>query len=604
MAEAWYDMPEAQAYTNVIDFANHLQSQDAWRQQDYINFDKLYENRRGVTTTASQINPVPTYNICKSATDTLHSQLVRSSVRPRILTSGGNKTLRDKAKGLQKWVDYQFRRNDVRREMDLLMHDALTYGKGAGKVYRTGTHVYFERTHPSELFVDAGESMYGRPFQLMQVKPVDVEVLVAQFPDQELNIRRAVRTRDMMSVDDMFPGAQTEVNYVKVYEVWRRSCGNTKGKHCIAIGTCTLLLEDYDKDHFPFVFVSYSDRKRGFWGIGTVEELYGLQRQINRLMWQADEALRLVTAPKIFLNRGANIKTTQVSNRIGETIQYTGEKPVIYAPTPVSRDIWQQINDAWMRGHEIVGVNVGLMSGQIPSGLETGAAVREAVDAGAMRFSAVLQRREQAYLDLAEYMIELGKDIYKSNKKYSVVAANDKYTLQEVKWKDIDLEKDSYLLSIEPASALPTTPSGRIATVGDLYQMGVIDRSVFLRLIDFPDLEEELSLSRAVSDAIDKQIEIMVDEDLQETPDTFIDLALALKKTQAAYNMYSSMGVPESRLDKLSIYMQKCKQLLDDSMAASQMGPPPPGAPVEAPAPGPNGAPPTAPNAGDGEIPL
>lgn len=596
-AVEWWEEPKERVAQHVQTLYSQLERQNSWRASDYSNFERLYENRTR-SSAVSKANYLPTYNICKSATDTLHSQIVRGQVRPRILTTAGNKSLRDKAKLLQRWVDYQFRRNDVRGEMQKVMHDAETYGTGAGKVYAHGTEICFERVYPGELLVDSGEARYGQPFQLIQTKMVDTNQMKRLYPEYSREIEAASGKNnipDALSVEAMNDDTLSATKRVQVYEVWRRADREGKGgKHAICIHGACLELNEYKKDHFPFVFINHTDRKRQFWGIGVVEELYGLQRQINHLMWQAYEALRLNTAPIVFVNRGSSVKTTTMTNKVGQIFQYTGEKPTVYAPTPVSRDIWMQLDNAWIRGHELVGVNVGLMSGQIPSGLETGAAVREAVDAGAQRFAAVMQRWEQAHLKLAEYMIELGKEISDRNPKYSVVAQSDKYTIQEVKWKKLDLKKDAYVLSVEPASSLPTTPSGRIATATDLFQIGVIDRNTYLRLIDMPDLDEELNLARASADTIDKDIEQMIDEKLQATPEPFMDLQLTIKKVQTAYNMYRSMGVPDDNLEQLRVYMLKTKQMMDEAAAAQQMGPPPAGAPVEAPAPGSDGAPPTA----------
>lgn len=600
---AWFLKPVEEVHGSVLAFHTDLHNQNSWRDRDYAQLERMYENRYGVAVNATRVNHRPTYNVAKSATDTLHSQVVRSAVRPRLQASGGNKTMRDKAKNLQRWVDYQFRRNDVRKEMDKVAHDALTYGTGAGKVYRVGKELYFERVFPGELYVDAGESAYGSPSQMLQVKLVDCYSLMQRFPKHREAIKAAARSTRVGETQDISINASMGTTpMVQVYEAWFLAGRGKTGKHAICIEGATLIFEDYKPDHFPFVFIRHTERKRAFWGIGVVEELFGLQVQIDTLMWRADEALRLATAPKMFVSRGANIKSDTVNNRIGEIVYYSGEKPHIYAPSPVSKDIWNQIDQAYMRGHQLVGANVGLMQ-QIPSGLETGAAVREAVDAGAMRFSALLKRWEQAHLDLATYMIELGKEIYNSDKSYTVVASRDKYTISEVKWKDINLETDQYVLSVDPASSLPVLPSGRIAMVTDLADRQYISQATALRLIDFPDLDEELSLSRAASDAIDQSIERMLDDGVQETPEPFMDLTLALKKVQTAYNRALAWDVPNERLALLRNYMVATKQMIDQAMAA-QAGPPPAGAPVEPPAPGPNGAPPTAVQSGDGTMPL
>ena len=206
-------------------------------------------------------------------------------------------------------------------------------------------------------------------------------------------------------------------------------------------------------------------------------------------------------------------------------------------------------------------------------------------------------------MELAKQMVNMGKKIAENNPGWSVVTQRDKYTIQEVKWADVDLEKDSYVLKVFPSSALPTTPAGRLAMVEQLMAAGLLGPEEAKRLLDFPDLDRELALDRAASDNIDRIIERMVDDGTYEAPEPFMDLVLAIKKTQAAYNKAVNDNVPEDSLALLRQFMASIHEMIKIAQAEARNATavPAPGAP---PAPSPDGSPMTALGPEDGNVAL
>ena len=123
------------------------------------------------------------------------------------------------------------------------------------------------------------------------------------------------------------------------------------------------------------------------------------------------------------------------------------------------------------------------------------------------------------------------------------------------------------------------------------------------RLLDFPDLEAQLSLDRAASMLIDRNIEFMLDDGRYMPPPPYQDQQLAMKKVQAALQNAEQNGVPEDRLDLLRQYLVTTHQMIQraqmQQMAMAQ-GAMIPGAP---PAVGPEGGvPPNAVGPTDGDI--
>jgi hypothetical protein len=193
-------------------------------------------------------------------------------------------------------------------------------------------------------------------------------------------------------------------------------------------------------------------------------------------------------------------------------------------------------------------------------------------------------------MELARAMVGLGQDISEEFPDYSVVLDRDKRTIAQVKWSEVDMDGDAYVLKVFPASSLPTSPAGRIAAVGELLGIGVIDAEAAKRLLDFPDVEDELSLARAGQDHIDHCIEMALDEGVYIPPEPFDDPAFAIKRVTAAYMRAKDDGVEEERLDILRDFIGATVALMQSAMAAqqaAQAGPAP--APTD-PASSPGGA--------------
>ena len=171
-----------------------------------------------------------------------------------------------------------------------------------------------------------------------------------------------------------------------------------------------------------------------------------------------------------------------------------------------------------------------------------------------------------------------------------------------IKWADVDMKQDQYVLSCLPVSSLPHLPGARQERVLGLLEMGIVDQQEAAELLDMPDLERHLDLAMAARRDIERSVELMLDEGVYEPPEPYTDLRLALKLCQAAYNKARGDGVEEDRLDLLRDYMTEAHRLMQKAQVeqmklaaaqAAQQGPmgPGPGAP---PAIGPDGVPPTA----------
>ncbi len=567
---------------------NHIKGRDGARREDNLRHMRLYGNRdylgigpSGFSTTVSQDRV--TLNVIKSVCDTVSARIAKNRPRPVFLTSGGNYSTRRRAKLLEKFVESQFYTSGLYDTAPKIFLDACVFGTGVLKIYRVGEEIKMERVFPGEVLVDQAEGIYGDPQQIFQRKYINRDVLLDLFPKKKVEIR----TANPVSRTEMDLGRDTTADQIEVIECWHLPSGREAkdGKHCIIIDGATLMSESWDKDHFPFAIIRWSDRLRGFWGMGLAEELTGIQVEINKLLMKIQKAFQLLAVPWVLVEAGSKIKKAHLNNQIGAIIPYTGTPPVVRPNQTMSPEVFSHLDRLYQRAYEIAGVSQLSATSLKPAGLESGVALREYNDIESERFALISRSYESLFMNIAKQVVQLGKEIHEENPSWSMVVQRDRNTIQEVKWDDVNMEKDAYVLKVFPSSALPTTPAGRLAMVEQLMQAGLLGAEEAKRLLDFPDLERDLALDRATSDNIDRIIERILDDGIYEAPEPFLDLVLAMKKVQAAYNKAVNDNVQEDRLAMLRQFLAATYILIQRAGSAAA---------GSAPAPGPTGASPTA----------
>lgn len=575
------------------------------RFQAYRNYLSLFLNREVSSDLAKEylrtyyqdgFSRVP-FNLIKMNIDMVQNRVAKMTPRPKFLPRGGNYSLQKKAELSERWVAAQFRWNDVYVQAQRHFQDVLLYGTGVLKTYREGTKIKTERVYPGEIFIDETEGYYDCIRQLFHRRYISRRVLQRLFPK---------KARDLQEVggpdehNDEFERSKFS-DQVIVVEAWHLPSaeGADDGRHVITCDEVVLLDEKWEHDDFPFVITRWSRHPRGFYGIGLAEELVGIHIDVNYTIERINKSLELTATPQVWLEQNSNIKSNKITNIPGQINYYSGTPPIFQTPQAASPELYQYLQAQIARSLQIARLSENAITNKIPSGLETGAAVQAWNDIESMGFQLVAQSYERAFVKLAEWYLRFGKEVYKADPKGStVVAANDRHTIEEVQWKDLDLEKDSYVIEVWPVSSLPFHPSGRLDMVEKMIQMGLVDQAAARNLINFPDLEAETSLANASRDNIKFTLEQLLDEGKWIAPDPAIDLELALKEAQAALNKAQRMQVPEERLALVRKYMRSVKGLLDRraQAAAIASGPMSPTAP---PAVGPNGVPPTAVTGGE-----
>ena len=219
---------------------------------------------------------------------------------------------------------------------------------------------------------------------------------------------------------------------------------------------------------------------------------------------------------------------------------------------------------------------------QKPAGLNSGKALREYNDIESDRFNTIGKAYEKLFLDLARIAIDKAKEIYAREGGYEVKVPGKKF-IESIDWKQIDLDEDDYVMQMFPVSSLPNTPEGRLQTVQEYMQAGIISPRSGRRLLDFPDLDQIEDLANSQEDYLHEILEKIVDDGIFTPPDPFDDLKLAQELSLEYYTRAKLQGVEEEKLELLRRFNDQVLVLIQKAMP-----PPPPmgmsGEPMAAPA--------------------
>ncbi len=532
----------------------------------------------------------PTFNLVQVGVDTLASRISTHEPQPKFLTDGGDYRERHLAQQLNQFILGEFYQTDTYIKAKRMFRDGLVMGVGALKVYEgDDDKVAVDRVLPTDLFVDDNDSLNGTPQQLIQLKLVDRDKLIAQ--TRKPKSQKVIEDTPQSYPDNSPDTGRTTADQVMVVEGWKlpsgdnpKAPGYVPGRHTIATVNGVVFDEEWHKPQFPFVFFNYQDPFLGFWGQGVATQLFGTQLSLNRILYTITRAIMLVGVPRVFIDQASKVVKAHNNNEIGVLVTYTGTKPSYEVAPCNAPELYAERDKLIDYGMRQLGVSSMQAQGQKPGGLNSGEAIRSFDDVSSDRFSETSQKYDAIYIDLAYLITDTAMDIAKRTGKYQTVYPNKDGT-KEINLPKMTLLKDPFVIQCFNESSLPRTPAGRIATVTEQVQAGMLSIKEGRRLMRFPDLEQNEKLDNASEERIFQTLDKIVEKGDYNPPDPFMDLELATTLVVQYINLYLAANLEEEKAELLRKFFTQVQTL---KMAAM---PPPAPAPAAAPQANPEPAP-------------
>ena len=550
-----------------------LREQQAARMTQYTIAARLYGNASlsGIPGYSLRLMPIASVyrdrivdNVIQTCVDTATSVMAaKAPPRPRFLTNGGDYKQQNRAKKLEMLVNGIFYENDADEARILAFRDGAVWGDGFIHVFDHNGRVKWERVLPHEILVDDLEGVYGEASvrQMHRVQLMDRSVVCEMFPDYE---------KEILGATDAGSETPTAVprlaDFVRVRESWRLPTkeGGDDGAHLISVegGGCLTPVENWPHTWFPFCRFRWSPRLYGYWSQGGAEQLQNHQIDLNRVNWTITQAHMLSGSFKVLVPMGSKVSPEKVNNLIGGLIEYVGDKPPQYVTPPVvPPETYQYRMQVIDSAFERFGLSRLSATATKPAGLDSGRAIREYRDATSDRFRTIDREYERFTLDLARMSIATLRDIVSDGSAKYSVSVPDKAGVVEVDWKAASMDEKDYVLQCFPASALPNDPAGRLQTVREMLEDGVIDLDTYRELIDFPDLTQAEAMANARRDWIRKCLDRIVEEGEYTAPDTLDNLALWRTLTLQYIAWAKSAALEQSRMALLYDVMRQLDDL-------------------------------------------
>jgi hypothetical protein len=505
------------------------------------------------------------WNVVASSVDTLTNKIGKQKPRPYFLTKEGDQKAQDKAKKLTQYIDGVFRDANTYEQGALVFKDAAIFCKGMLYIYMTPKGVVTRRININNVYVDEVDGSTNNPTQIHFKDLVDRSALKDMYPDK-------------VGIIDECPKFTANGSYenvsdciVVIYSFKLKSGEKAKdGCFTVSIDTGTLVKKKWDQDYIPVVFYDWKRPLEGFYGQSAAEELVGTQLEINKLLNRIQQAIHLIAVPRIFLNTVSKIPDVYFSNKLGGIIPYSGGVPPTFQTAQsMNPEVYRFLESLWNRGFEQVGLSQLSATSQKPAGLDSGVALRTHHDIETERFAEHVQRYESFFLDVSKIVIYETEKAYKNGQNIPVKAG--KKFLETLKWSDVRLDSEKYILDNYPTSIIPSTPEGALATVSNLIQAGLLDKETGKRLLDFPDLQAELTLDFASDELIKQSLELIIDKKQYIEPDEALNPLRSLMYGHKEYLKQLKHDADDEILELLLDWIDDSKANLSKQAQSAQM---------------------------------
>lgn len=476
----------------------------------------------------------PAYvNVIKSAIDTIVSKMANQKVRPYFTSVSGDYNVKQGVRKAQKFFDIWMDKEDIHDKITMAYRNACIANRGILYIDPLDYHV--EVLPPWQVAMLNTEKGYGGP--------------------------RAMLIKQYRYPTSLLKSSQEGIDYV-VRKVLI-SLESHKVKEYI--DDKLVSTHEYKADCLPVVYVYYNKPAFGNRAPGLVEELDGIQTQLDLINAKLAAASELSPANTTYVIEGSNLKPGDISNRVG-LVYGVKMPPGVNTPpvvnvTPAAFDpSWQSEREYLVKtAYEIVGVSQLSAQSKKPSGLESGAALQTMADIESDRFEVQLNHFIATYIDLVKTFIEIVPKDQKILEGYGIV-----------KWGEIKKDSNNFDVQYSAASALSKEPSEKLKQVLQLSQQGLITPDMVSQYLDTPDLEGVYRGAQAAANACDKKIEQAVNAEDYDIPD-YIDYQTLAKKIAVEENaLYANLTEDEKGNEEILTAIERIMKLEEALMQAME----------------------------------
>ena len=430
----------------------------------------------------------PKINVIKSVIDSLVSKISNQKVRPHLNPVNGLYSTRAVVKQAQQYFDIIYDKEKVHEKITQAFRNACIFG--IGYVFYNPFTDTVDVPGSWQVGIANTEQGYGKPTKCL----IEYKCFPSTFLDR-YGVKGKYQSQN--------------VNFKIFFDTLEH-------KAILYVNDMQALERPYKADMIPLIPVYCNKPVFGTRSISIVDELDGIQTNIDLICQKMSTAMQLTPANTTYVEAGSSLQSGDISNKTGNI--YTvkmgpnhNNLPVVnVTPAPFDPMLQAMLDSLVKQAYEVVGISQLSAQSKKPAGLDSGIALSTLEDIESDRFQTQVDFYVHAFTDLAELIIEI-----MDNKEILPKSVNTAgYT-----WDDIREQKDLFKIQFTATSALSKDPQTKLQQIMQLTQVGLITTDKIALYLDSPDLEDAYKGASAIQNAIDSTIQKAIDSEIYDIPD-------------------------------------------------------------------------------------
>ena len=550
---SWFDYPldSLEASREAQTLCNRLWTQNAPLR---LKARKNLENYYGCSWDRSLYNKIfkvdddtpLVFNLTKSFVSTVVSR-VGASDDPKVqfVTSNADWKTQRKAKKLDQFVDaltlqpcppYQ----NQHEQRYAVVRDACLFSRGAVQVSADVDQgkILSERILPWELLSDLHDSRYGAPTEVARIYPISRHKLSEWFPDRASEIDEAPMAKMQELELELGLEITPTVSYnhqVQINEIWLMApSAEVPGRHLMQIDGVekALIDEEYSLPYPPFAILYWDHPIAGTFSESLADEVRPLETEINHCLMRLQDSARRTSLNIICYPEGMVDPATLEKTEDCINIPFQGAvAPVVTQAQALNPSMVSWVQMLKSVANDLCGVSEMAQTGSHSEGVDSGKAIRAEAGQQSLRFAWLSKQIENYQLIWARLAIYAIRTIAEEDPEFYVKWPGAGF-LKTIKWSDVDLNDDQFVLQIYSVGGEKNTPPDRLQRAEELYSAGVISLRAYEAITEgSQDIQSQTRSQNVQQEYMSQLIDRWLDasEEQLADPDGWFDKKRGIK---------------------------------------------------------------------------
>jgi hypothetical protein len=508
----WHEDEGSEAVVQTLSgLVTVLRAGDSVRRARYRLWDLMYDGDSlvdgqnvGIADVVRGMTGETTFNYAARALDMVHSRVSAELPTVRATGHGADYEQHLRAQDLSRFIVGMSEALELTTELPRAVHCALRVGTGAVFADASDDEPTVEVFHPRELLVDPDDALHGDPRALYRVSPQDRNAVIARFPDRVDDVVAAgcASYRDATQVGrpgDWTIGSSTGrvSDCVDLIDAWLLPMGDSPGRHvrCLDHGA-PLVDEPWDCPRFPVAVLRAWEPtvSTGFYGRGVMERLASSQVEVDELWRHVCRQMKFSNTIGL-LPDGSDITEAALTDTDPDGItvyRYSngpgGGAPSFVNPPVLGPETMPVLQALKADIYAMAGTDESAVSSQTRLGPNaSGVALRTMHDFESQGHVDLMKRIGRFCVDVVDRVIDAARRRYGSSADAEADWVVRHPTMDAVRWSEVGMDRDAYVLELEESSPVPDTLAGRLQDLEEDAAAGRVPPEYMVRLREDPD---------------------------------------------------------------------------------------------------------------------